>query len=305
MRDMRLEEVKTACLACYHGDGEKEYISFAAQAVAGQGQFIGLWDKEPEGGPTDSLTLKVAVSRKEDARYCSGSAVAISSVSHANQSSETLIDGRAIFNLATNALKNCKKMLADHQQFLKNGELPSGTNDDDLDKYIINGMYRDLKGTDATNNAEIELAASEEAKNEEDEEFGEEAPTDWSPPGWFAFKIFVPHALHEFRSELVAIGDWPKNKRGDGTSSDSRNAAREAALKQKEVERRNDSSNDMGLPKRDFIIMSQEEARMDQREHEANILALTQVLESLHKRMDVLSKILARFFSSRLHFEQD
>jgi hypothetical protein len=105
--------------------------------------------------------------------------------------------------------------------------------------------------------------------------------------------------LHEFRSEFLAIGDWPKNKHGDGTSSDSRSAAREAALKQKEIERRNDDTNGRGLPKRDLLVMSQEEARMDQREHESNILALSQVLDSLHKRMDALSKILAVSDSSR------
>ena len=78
----------------------------------------------------------------------------------------------------------------------------------------------------------------------------------------------------------MAIGDWPKNKHGDGTSSDSRSVAREAALKQKEVERRNDNTNGRGLPNKDLIVMSQEEARMDLCEHESNILALLQVLDS-------------------------
>jgi len=46
---------------------------------------------------------------------CYHGTLTFSSVSHANQSSATLIDGRAIFNLATTALKNCKNMLAYHQ----------------------------------------------------------------------------------------------------------------------------------------------------------------------------------------------
>jgi len=80
-------------------------------------------------------------------------------------------------------LKIARKCLHIILRFLKNGELSSGTKDDDLDKCIINGISRDRRGTDASNNAVIELAAGEEAKNEEDEDSGGEAAADWNPPG--------------------------------------------------------------------------------------------------------------------------
>ena len=101
-----------------------------------------------------------------------------------------------------------------------------------------------------------------------------------------------PCAKREYQSHLLELGDWPKNKR-NGASDASRTAARDAVGKLKEEERINDTKNERGLPKKEQILIFQAEAGMDQRRHESNILALAQVIDSLHKRVEVYSKLIA------------
>jgi hypothetical protein len=69
----------------------------------------------------------------------------MSSLSVTNQKSNILIDGRAIFNMAQSALKQGKKALAIEQSAYVNGKLPSGWNDDALDKHILDGMWRSVQ----------------------------------------------------------------------------------------------------------------------------------------------------------------
>jgi len=113
------------------------------------------------------------------------------------------------------------------------------------------------------------------------------------PCGWFVYKTMGPCAKREFQSHLLELGDWPKNKRnGSGASEGARASAREADAKQKGEECLNDTNNERGLPKKEQILLSQAEANMDQRHHESNILALSQVIDSLHKRVEIYSKLI-------------
>ena len=76
----------------------------------------------------------------------------VDTIQHTNQKNKVVIEGRSIYNLGCNALRSCKKMLAFRKQFLNSdGELPSGTNEDDVDQFILDGMYRSLKAVDLDN----------------------------------------------------------------------------------------------------------------------------------------------------------
>jgi hypothetical protein len=113
-------------------------------------------------------------------------------MSHANQKSTTLIDGHAIYNLGLNSLKHCKKALAFEKQFLgPDGNLPSGTNGDDLNNFILEGMYKSLK----SGTFDTVIAADEdeiEANSENNNTY--ERPYDWTFPRWTAYKLFGPRA---------------------------------------------------------------------------------------------------------------
>ena len=157
----------------YHGSAEVDIASFALQCIAGDGAYSALWDKEEETGVT-TLTLKKSICHREEFRYISGSSITIASISVANQKSSVLIDGRAIFNTGKKVLKNCKKALAFEKQFLRNGQMPSGSNEEDLDKYILDGMIKALKASGADENDDPDSPSSEN-NNNNDEAVGTDA----------------------------------------------------------------------------------------------------------------------------------
>jgi hypothetical protein len=137
-----------------------------------------------------------------------------------------LIDGRAIYTLATNALKNGKKALSIEQSAYKDGKLPSGWNDEDLDCFILDGMWRMLTGSTVY---DVEPESQENIENIEDEaaepvapEADSDRPESWIFPGWMAYRLFGPRAHADHQSALFEVGDWVKNKRSaTGEKSDT------------------------------------------------------------------------------------
>jgi hypothetical protein len=87
---------------------------------------------------------------------------------------------------------------------------------------------------------------------------------------------------------LLLLGDWPKNKCGDGGKpSSGRSAAREEVTAQQQKER----DNVRGIPSDKLAALSQAEAAAEQHCHESNILALSQVIDSLHKRVELYVRL--------------
>jgi hypothetical protein len=158
------------------------------------------------------------LSQKDGTLYSLGTSFTKASISSAKQSSSVLIDGRAIYTLAMTALKNGKKALSIKKSAYKDGKLPSGWSDDDLDKFILDGMWRMFKvsGTeseskvDADDEVEVEDAADEDSTRALEIS---EHPEEWIIPGWVAYRMFGPRAHDEHKSQLFEVGDWVKNKR--------------------------------------------------------------------------------------------
>jgi hypothetical protein len=126
------------------------------------------------------------------------------------------IDGWAIYTLGTNALKNGKKAFSIEQSAYKDGKLPSGWSDGDLDKFILDGMWRMLTGSkvydieaDSEANAEDETSQSDESSDR---------PDGWIFQGWMAYCVLGPRADKEHQLALFEVGDWVKNKRSAGGS---------------------------------------------------------------------------------------
>jgi hypothetical protein len=282
MESMKLKQIHSKLFIAFHGAPDQDIVSFALQCISGQGAFESLWDKEEDAAGVNTLTLTSAVSRRDDSRYISNKNLTVNSVSVTNQKNGVPMDGRAIFNLACRALKHCKKALSFMKQFLVNGQLPSGTNEDDLDIFILDNMYRILKGgdIDTIDDAEDDVAADAAATTTR--------PEEWFFPGWAAYKAFGPRAPTEYQTELLLLGDWPNNKRGDGGKpSSGRSAAREEVAAQQQKER----DNVRGIPRDKLAALSQAEAAAEQRCHESNILALSQVIDSLHKRVELYIRL--------------
>jgi hypothetical protein len=132
--------------------------------ILGDNAFASLLDRLED---SPSLTLKCCMSQRDDIVYSVGSPFTTSSLSSANQSTPVLIYGQKIYNLATNALKNGKKALSIEQSAYKDGKLPSSWNDDDLDNFILDGMWKMPMGAtvydaDQENQQNMEDGAAEE-----------------------------------------------------------------------------------------------------------------------------------------------
>jgi hypothetical protein len=112
-------------------------VSFTAQCLSGECAFGALWDIKEDGSGDNTLVLNTIVSKKENCYSMSGTAITIPLISNNNKKSNIFIDGHAIYNFGCSCLKSCKKMLAFWKKFLNSDrELPFGTNEDDVDKFI-------------------------------------------------------------------------------------------------------------------------------------------------------------------------
>ena len=145
MEAMKLAQVHQKMFEGYHGNPASGTLPFLKDCLLGENAFEHLWDKvdSTDSGSTN-LQLRNCFVQQENFIFCSGGSFTQASLQSAKQSSPVLIDGRAIFNLAQNALKLGKKALAIEKSLKVNGNLPSGWNDDTLDKAILDGMWKHL-----------------------------------------------------------------------------------------------------------------------------------------------------------------
>ena len=76
------------------------------------------------------------------------------------------MDGRAILEKLTSAIKECKKASAFWISFLVVAdEFPSGLDEDDMSKLVINSMYTEWKGsTDLTNDEDVDEMFDSDSK---------------------------------------------------------------------------------------------------------------------------------------------
>jgi len=128
-------------------------------------------------------------------------------------------------------------------------------NDDDLDKHILDEMWRllycspvvqldeDRHSEDADDNDD-DAAASQASLNVQ------ERPQDWGFLGWIAYLLFGPHAISGFKSSLFEIGDWPKNKKNGSGGSGGRAEQRKAAAAEGDSIRLNTAGRGIALSER-------------------------------------------------------
>jgi len=141
MDTMKLTQEHQKLFDGFHGNASNGTAPMVKDCLEGENAFESLWDKiDSDTGP--QLLLESCYTQRENQLYTAGSSFTVVSASATNQKSNVVVDGRAIFNMAQSALKNGKKALAIEQSANVNGTLPSGWNDDTLDKYILDGMWK-------------------------------------------------------------------------------------------------------------------------------------------------------------------
>jgi len=195
-------------------------------------------------------------------------------------------------------LKNGEKALSIDKSAYKYGKLPSGWSDDDLDKFILDEMWRMLKVSDtepespvdANDEVEVEDAADEDSTRAPEIS---EHPEEWIFPGWVAYCTFGPHAHDEHKSPLFEVGDWVKNKQS-ASGSGGQEEQQRALAEQTNTIRTNslDCGVALGATKKDIVIIAQAENRAEQQSIKCNVLVLTQMIESKQKWLASLTKLL-------------
>ncbi len=292
MEAMKLAQVHQKMFEGYHGNPASGTLPFLKDCLLGENAFEHLWDKvdSTDSGSTN-LQLRNCFVQQENFIFCSGGSFTQVSLQSAKQSSPVLIDGRAIFNLAQNALKLGKKALAIEKSLKVNGNLPSGWNDDTLDKAILDGMWKHLNTSSPGDLEDDESQETETADGSPDNIA--ERPDGWIFAGWMAYRLFGPRAHPDFQSPLFSLGDWPKNKRGE-KSSGGRSEVRKEKAAAEAATRLNapDRGIPLGVTKKDLINIAQLEDRADARAHESSLLALSQVIESKQKTLANMTKML-------------
>jgi hypothetical protein len=295
---MKLAQVHQKMFDGYHGNPTSGTDPMVQDCLKGVNAFEGLWDKiDASDSGIPQLLLKYCFPQREDVIYSTAASFSLMSLSAANQKNNILIDGRAIFNMAQSALKHGKKALAIEKGAYVNSKLPSGWNDDTLDKHILDNMWRSLHLTpdlDLAVEDVGEVGEDDEAAAEQTADDVAERPEEWIFPGWMAYRLFGPRAHIDFQSPLFSVGDWPRNKRGDKTNNGGRTEARKEKTAAEAVARLNTTDRGMplGCTKKDIVNIALCEDKAMARAHESSLLALSQVIESKQKRMANLTKML-------------
>ncbi len=119
---MKLSQVQQKLFDSYHGNPVQALLPAVKECLSGNQGFDSLWDR---GEENSSLTLKSCMTQKDDVLYTSGTSFNQLSLSTAHQSMQVLIDGRALYSLATTALKIGKKALSVELSAYKDGKLPT------------------------------------------------------------------------------------------------------------------------------------------------------------------------------------
>ena len=296
MEAMKLTQVHQKMFDGYHGNPTSGVAPLVLDCLKGSNAFEGLWDRiDATDSGTPQLMLKYGYSQREDVIYSVSGAFSHMSLSAANQKSNVVVDGRAIFNMAQSVLKHGKKVLAIEQSAYVNGKLPSGWNDDTLDKHILDGMYRSINLSPMLDVDGEDVGEDDDAAANLSSEDVSERPSEWLFPGWMAYRLFGPRAHVDYQSPLFSVGDWPRNKRGDKSSNGGRSEARKEKVAAEATVRLNtaDRGIPLGCTKKDVLNVAQCEDRAAARANESSLLALAQVIESKQKRMANLTKILA------------
>jgi hypothetical protein len=228
MDGMKLKNMQTTMEQLFHGNGSVESLSYVNLCLEGKSQFAYLWEEASDNSP--SLLLKRSILRSSPP-LTSDSGFPIVLLRRSTLSGTEIIAGRKLMDSARLCLLNLKKAYAYALEFLGPPplhEYKSGTNESDLDEYVLEKMEKDLakipkkKGC---GNDEIEL----------DIDITEAATASTGKggkffPGWVAFKCFGPTAPEKYRTTLLELGDYTfENSRTEAGRGFARKSSKASA----------------------------------------------------------------------------
>jgi hypothetical protein len=227
----------------YHGTPKdaNNKLSLIEQLCTGLNQFASIFDIELEAttaasstqnDPTKMFVVKQRLVRQPDMRAVAGTSFYKQSLSGSSNNARGFISGKSLYNYSQDVAKNVRKALSLFYDYMdKDGDgnpaYPSGKTQDDLDVYILTGMYKylhakittiDTDSSETDVNARFPSAVTSAAAL--DAIATTKVEQGWWHPGFFSFVAFGPQAPAEFRTTRFMITDgnkkdtvsWKKNR---------------------------------------------------------------------------------------------
>ena len=311
---MKVASIQELCFKYYHGqkgDGDEViHESILDQFLIGQGPFDICWQSSQT---TNEKILNPVMARGD--LVINGVSVTRLSLSRAKQTGPACISGKAILNAANKHIKEAKKMLACEQSFLKNGQPPSGLNEDDLKRSTFDAYVQKHLTSKRTHVVDSDDDDDEDGGEEGDASGGggggggEAAGSSASKlTGWMVYVLFGPRAKRANGTSntsvlLLLSAAADKIPPGSGRSS-VRNGEAEAESGKRKAGDTGGQSGERGISvggtKKDAALVAQGDEAARQRNRETCVLITTQALESKQKRLQLLyTKIALPAFASR------
>jgi len=270
---MNLADLKAKVYQHFHGDERNASSAPYAKLICeGRQQFAGLFDRLPRntsitytsnGAAREMpplLRLKPIFTQLPHVSYSMGIDTSndfhLLSMQRKFPNSPAKISDNTLYRQATSSLRNIKKAVAIANEYLIEGTLPSGKNNDDWCEHVLSEMYKqqhtlltntmllddddeeeDVSPDDAPpdDDAPGEEEIHDESKiNHSDSNTTQQHPPGWFFEGWFAFLLWGPMAAKEEQSSLLQVGDYfiARGPKGNG-----RKAARAVRAAERSADR--------------------------------------------------------------------
>jgi hypothetical protein len=289
MNTMTTLSVQRNMEAVYHGNNTEHNVSYVNLCLEGKNQFGHLWES---GTEDTTVHLKKAISRTE-LLLTSGGFFTHDLLSRATMKGAlSLMAGRTLLDSANLCLKNMKKAQAFAYEFLGPPplyEYSSGTNELDLDEFVLNKMFLELKGASPG----IKVSTVDD---------GEGCkviarPSEWMFPGWIAFKCFGPKAPETYQSTLIELGEY----RGGPRAEAGRAFARSAGVRGNTRETERDLPNGTAIREistsaftqnERMAIIAQNRADTAQRQYSDQMIGLSTLISSCNKEIAAAIQLL-------------
>jgi len=191
-------------------------------------------------------------------------------------------------NLAKTAVKNGKKALAIEKAKTKDGQFPSGWNDDTMDAFILDTMWIRLQGKKEDDESDDD----EDARGSEmDYDAAIEAnprPKDWTFMGWMAYRLFGPRG--DYTSVLFTTEE-KKGEKGSNGRADCRKEVIAASGEGKE--KMNIQGKDKMSLQKDLVFIAQVESRTAIKMHQVNLAAIEIAIQTNNHTIKTYSEMMS------------
>ena len=143
LNTMKSTDAELKLSELFHGTGHDDNVSLVEKLLTPCKEFKHFYDYNDDG----YHTLKQSFTQADTAAapVVMGVSFTESSLSRATMSSVLILSARTIKRSAMSGMSTMKKCMAYEQEYLDSkGDFPSGTNESDLDNYVLRKMYHEI-----------------------------------------------------------------------------------------------------------------------------------------------------------------